>query len=710
MSYCLNPNCPNPNQPQNIPDRICRHCDWEILLPGRYRILRLLGESASSKTFEVQDGEMLKVLKVLLNCDRQSVRLFQQEARVLSQLQHPGIPKIYSQGYYTILSKNSQEYLLYLAIEKIDGLNLEEWLKQRNNQPISQNHAINWLKQLVNILDQVHQQKYFHQAIKPSNVILRPNGQLVLINFDNARKISDNYTAKVRGKENPHSMMSEGYMPLEQIKGKPVPQSDFFALGRTLVYLLTGKSPNSFPARPYAGELFWRTSANQISKQLADLLDRLMSPLPENRPANTQIILQDITKIEAEISAEKTKKLSENNRIKLADRSILLPLHLIQIQTLKNQNFSKLVNQILAVSSILILGFTANEIYDYWQERYDDRSYNWNQKTIERPQIANAAENLYGREISNSLFGYLSRVNALAFSPDGEMLAIGSGDDTIKLWYLKKGKNIQIFWWNNLSGVNAIAFSPNGQTIASASTDNTIKLWNVSTGELRHTLQGHAGWVSSVAFSPDGQTIASGSDDNTIKLWNATDGQLQGTLRGHTDWVSSVAFSPNGKTLASGSFDNTIKLWNPVTGELQSTLISNSLRVRSIAFSPDGKMLASGTGEGTIELWNLITGKLEKTLPGHEKAITAIAFSPDGQKIASSGDSVVKIWGTKTGFLLENISGHLDTVDAIAFNPRHPILATGSDDKTIKIWPIEKNIVSNYSTTRWFSYSLDRLH
>lgn len=698
MSYCLNPNCPKPNDPENLPNRFCRHCGWEILWQGRYRILRLLGKSAATKTVEVQDGEALKVLKVLLKNDGKSVSLFQQEARVLSQLQHPGIPKIYDEGCFNILSKESQLPLFYLLMEKVDGLNLEEWLKQRNHQPISQNHAINWLKQLVNILEQVHQQEYLHRNIKPSNIMLRPNGQLVLIGFGAGKEDSYLNLAPYNSDRNSIGSISAGYTPLEQFNGKAVVQSDFFALGRTLVYLLTGKTPDRFPDRPHTGELLWRNSATQVSKQLADFIDRLMSPFPSNRPANTQAIWQSLTEIEVDISAEKAKQLcqsSQSDRDLFVSQPILFPLYLSPRQSPKTKKFPKFASQLFAASALLILGFTANQIYDGWRNQHNGINYYGNQKPIDRSHIAIAAEKQYGIEISNSLFGYLSKVNALAFSPDGQMLAIGSGDDTIKLWYLKNGKSIKNFWWNNLSGVNAIAFSPNGQTIASASTDNTIKLWNVSTGKLQHTLKGHAGWVSSVAFSPNGQIIASGSNDNTIELWNSITGKLQGILRGHADWVSSVAFSPNGKTLASGSFDNTIKLWNPVTGELLSTLIGKSLRVRSLAFSPDGKMLASGTGEGTIELWNLTTGKLEKTLTGHDKAVTAIAFSPDGEKIASSGDSIVKIWDAKTGFLLETLSGHLDAVDAIAFSPSNPILVTGSNDNTIKIWPIAKNAVSN---------------
>ena len=115
--------------------------------------------------------------------------------------------------------------------------------------------------------------------------------------------------------------------------------------------------------------------------------------------------------------------------------------------------------------------------------------------------------------------------------------------------------------------IYSVTFSPDGQIIASASRDNTIRLWNASTGDTIRTLRGHRNGVNSVAFSPDGQIIASGSWDDTIRLWNASTGDTIRTLRGHRDNVYSVVFSPDGQIIASGSRDDTIRLWNASTGD-----------------------------------------------------------------------------------------------------------------------------------------------
>jgi serine/threonine protein kinase len=277
MSYCINPNCP---QPQNSGQPLfCQACGSELLLEGCYRVLRPLGGGGFGKTYEVDDAGTKKVLKVLFNTVPKAVELFQQEAEVLKRLNHPGIPKVESDGYFIYFPRDAKEPLHCLVMEKIEGMNLEEYITQRNNQAISDRAAIRWLKQITEILHQVHQKNYFHRDIKPPNIMIRPNGQLVLIDFGTAREVTQTLMQKVAGQQ-VTGIISAGYTPPEQMNGKAVPQSDFFALGRTFVYLLTGKYPQNFAEDSRTGALIWRDNAAGISQKLLDLVDYLMSPFP----------------------------------------------------------------------------------------------------------------------------------------------------------------------------------------------------------------------------------------------------------------------------------------------------------------------------------------------------------------------------------------------------------------------------------------------
>ncbi|MFN9559065.1 MAG: protein kinase domain-containing protein, partial [Dolichospermum sp.] len=166
MSYCINPHCPKPIDLANANNPICRNCGSQLLLQNRYRVLKQLGQGGFGNTFEIDDGGETKVLKVLTENNSKAVELFQQEAKVLSQLNSVGIPKVEADGYFTVLPKNSSVPLHCLVMEKIAGVNLEQWMEFRNYQPISEKEAVNWLKQIVEILALVHAQKYFHRDIK----------------------------------------------------------------------------------------------------------------------------------------------------------------------------------------------------------------------------------------------------------------------------------------------------------------------------------------------------------------------------------------------------------------------------------------------------------------------------------------------------------------------------------------------------------------
>ena len=166
-------------------------------------------------------------------------------------------------------------------------------------------------------------------------------------------------------------------------------------------------------------------------------------------------------------------------------------------------------------------------------------------------------------EPSNSLF-FLSTF-FVTFSPSSKTLA-SSSFDCVKLWDVSTGSCLKTFT-GHTNQVSWVAFSPDGQIVASASADQTLKLWDVNTGNCIKTLTGHTNWVLSVAFSPDGKTLLSGSFDQTVRLWDVSTGRCIRTLTGHTREIYSVSFSPDGQIVASGCADETARLWDVNRGE-----------------------------------------------------------------------------------------------------------------------------------------------
>ncbi|MDE0637377.1 MAG: dockerin type I domain-containing protein, partial [Candidatus Poribacteria bacterium] len=231
-----------------------------------------------------------------------------------------------------------------------------------------------------------------------------------------------------------------------------------------------------------------------------------------------------------------------------------------------------------------------------------------------------------------------------------QMLASGSSDDTIRLWNVEAGTELRKII-GHTDYVQSVAFSPDGQMLASGSggkwqgDDNTIRLWNVETGTELRKITRHTGSVYSVVFSPDGQMLTSGSSDDTIRLWDVETGAELRKITGHTDSVYSVAFSPDGQMLASGSSDDTIRLWNVETGTELRKITGHTDSVYSVAFSPDGQMLASGSSDDTIRLWNVETGTELRKITGHTDSVYSVAFSPDGKMLASGSlDDTIRLW------------------------------------------------------------------
>ena len=292
--------------------------------------------------------------------------------------------------------------------------------------------------------------------------------------------------------------------------------------------------------------------------------------------------------------------------------------------------------------------------------------------------------------------GYRYGVDAVAFRPGSQQLA-SCGDDTLTLWDAMDGTAVGP---PHPGARNALAFSPDGRLLASAAGPNAVTLWDATTAEpVGEPLAGHTDAVSSVAFG--GDVLVSGSLDDTVRLWAPRAGDPLGTtLRGHQDSVTSVAFDPAGGLLASGGFDTTIRLWDPATGApVGSPLVGHTDAVSALSFDPKafdpkasdpkGGRLASAGLDGSIRLWDTARGvPLGAPLLGHAGAVDDVEFSPDGVLLASAGDdATVRLWDPATGRQRgPPLAGHDDHVFAVAFSRDGTRLAAGDADGVVTIW------------------------
>ncbi len=290
-----------------------------------------------------------------------------------------------------------------------------------------------------------------------------------------------------------------------------------------------------------------------------------------------------------------------------------------------------------------------------------------------------------GEEL-RTLRGHAKAVFGVQFGGDGQQLVSVSWDRTVRIWDVASGEPRTVLRGHE-DGIRTMSVSPDGSTIATVAQDTSVRLWDMETTARTIRSRGHGAAVHLVAFSPDGAVVASAGKDGAVRLWDVRSGDELQVLKVNEESVNGVFFSPDGRQIAASGDDNLIRIWDVSSATPVRELVGHTLPVIQVEFSPDGRHILSCAPDGSPRLWDAASGAAIRTLEGGTELYMTCRFSPDSREVVASGYSgVVHTFDVASGRIRSELEGHTSMAWGSAYDPTGRWLATGSDDRTVRLW------------------------
>ena len=644
------------------------------VLRQRYRLLRQIGAGGFAAVYKAEDTQLGNRLVAVKEMSargltpketQEATEGFHQEALLLARLSHPNLPRIYEQF--------EEDGRWYLVMDFIEGQTLEGYLEDRGGSlPIKE--ALQLGVQLTNVLGYLHarQPPIVFRDLKPSNVMLTPDGRVYLIDFGIARLFKPGQAKDTM------AFGSPGFAAPEQYgKAQTTPRSDVFSLGALLHHLISGIDPSDTPFR-------FKPLTMPRPGGLSALIERMVDLDVAKRPATMELIRTDLEHMlnsPAPWRADDGRAPVPNPHTTpalattSAFPSVAPPPPSWQVQNTgqftqgapvlpppvqqKKKRRWGIWAVVIVVGYLVISGAFHNSLTNYEGSSVDNFS------STDTPVPT----------------GNVVPVHAVAWSPNGAELAFGGADNTVDI--IGSGKSA---YYTDLEEVNGVAWSPDGQYLAVAGDSNKVVILD-SAGNLLSSFTVLSPTINALAWSSHFNALAVAGSDGQVLVAIALTGGTITTYQGNGKAVTTIAWSPDGTYLAFGGADQTVQVWDNAAKSIAYTYQTNG-PVTGIAWSSDGQSIASADASGTVAVWDAMTGKSVVVYADSGSPMpTSVAWSSDGTYLAAGDNqNTVRVWQAGDVVPLYTYTEHTGTVHALSWDTGDTTIASASDDGTVRVW------------------------
>jgi serine/threonine protein kinase len=660
---------------------------------GNYRMVSLLAKGGFAHVYlaehlYLKSQAAIKVLHTTVSDDEREA--FQREAQCLLRLRHPHIVRVFD---YAV-----QDNIAFLVMEYAPHGTIRTRHPKGSRVPLATITC--YVKQVADALQYLHRQKLIHRDVKPENMLLAANQDLLLSDFG---IVATSQTAGFQVEQ--RQVGTPSYMAPEQLEGKPQAASDQYALGVVVYEWLCGE-------RPFSGSPW-----SIIEQHVQVPAPALRMHLPTISPIVESVVLTALAKDPAQrFASVQAFATALEQAHQEEQQSYFVP----PLQQFSSSMPSQLGRPFAPPSVVLVsrpspfFVQTAplaglSQPKGAMQSPRQTEAMLLADFTTQRQEVACTPQPIQRRiprravalGIALTGFGLVTGLVLVEKAgTTGRLISqsapsLGAGTLPTKVSPTgntntpRMGTALSSYSGHS-GGVPALAWSPDGKYIASAGMyDGTVQISDAATGAHIYTYTGHSGSVLTVAWSHDGRWIVSGGSDQTAQVWQ-WQGRQRLSIREHSGPVLTVAWSPDSQWIVSAAgSDHRVQVWGATSGKTQFTYDAHSSWVNIVAYSPDGAFIASGSHDTTVQVYTANDGDAIYTYRGHTTPVASLAWSPDSQRIVSGEEKAVQAWDATNGSNRYAYSSNFNGVGGLAWSPTGRCIAASSlTGQTVQLWQV----------------------